>query len=247
MARLVITMGRIFLSSWIASARLSRNLTAVLLLCGLHSTAYPASFSGVVYSNHSGPSSDASGILDLWVQDKLYTLYYGEPFPRDFKSNTCRDIGAIWSVEVRTLPDGTLYVDRAKCTGAVYEVVHKPWQLVTEYLKTVGQNPELSRSLLSQPWRSSVEFRKYTEAIRDLRVSDYERFGHGGTCIDVVRVEGPDRVELSAGVDCYIFIKRKPVDLLFTIARSTSTRSWEIDRVQIVADSVVEKMLKDRR
>lgn len=116
------------------------------------------------------------------------------------------------------------------------EVVHRPWQLVTEYLTLVARDPELSRSLLSERWRTSPDFRKYAEAEKDLDVANYKRFGRRGRCIDVVRIESRDRVILSAGIDCFIKISGQYQDLLFTIVRSTSTHAWEIERIQMLND-----------
>jgi hypothetical protein len=228
-------MGLIFLILWTASSRAVRQITVVLVcltigpkLCGAET------LKGVVFSDDSGPSADATGMVQLAVGKTVYDLYYGEPLKREFRSKTCWDIGAIWSVVVRMLPelDSTREIDSVSCTGQVDDNAHGPWLVVRDYLQ-VAQDPSRSPyGLLSARWRASPEFRQYEAKVKGLDLSGYGFFGVGGRCIEVVKVERAGRTRLRAG-ECALYLSGKLVDLVFTVVRNARSHQWEIDEIKV--------------
>lgn len=215
--------------SWIVLTRdIRRVLLASLLTVGFIGWCQAGTLTGVIISDHSGPSADAVGEIRLVASERLYRLLYGEPLVRRFSGDVCYDIGAIWTVEFHVLPDSALEIESASCTGDVDEPVHRSWLLVRSYL----HSPQSSEGLLSQRWRKSLEFTRYSESLKGINLSDFSSLGKRGTCIDVTH-RSPDRIRLDAGIDCYISLAGEPVDLIFSCVRPRESDKWEIDRIEI--------------
>ena len=215
-----------------ASTRPFVRTWLLLALAGL--VAHPGlagDITGVLLSDHSGPSGRASGTVELAVGGSVQTLYYGEPLPRNFRSVVCRDIGAVWTVSVQAMQDSTLNIERATCDGRVDEDIHSSWLLVRDYLDLTMKSAPGALDLVSAHWRSSPEYRRYAAETKNLDLSGYASFGKGGRCVDVGE-HGKDRVELTAGPDCSIVLSGKTVSLVFTIIRFDNRR-WEIGRIRL--------------
>lgn len=164
---------------------------------------------GVVLSNHVGQGAHASGEVTLATMGGIRSFDYGEPLATHFVSNLCLDIGAIWTVEWHSLPDGSRVVNGARCEGAVDQSVHEAWLLVREYLDEV--NSLKAGRFFSAGWRSSAEYREYANRTAELSLADYSRFGRDGRCMDVTSIESSDRAHVRVGADCYVRIGGKPV------------------------------------
>jgi hypothetical protein len=186
---------------------------------------------GILLSNHSGPSADASGIIQLAIGSKVHSVYYDQSLQTHFGTESCADIGAIWTVEFHSLADSSLYADRAICDGKVNELVHNAWLLIREYLATMDVRPSAWPKLFSSEWISSPEGQEYELKAGQLDLTGYHSFGNKGLCIDVterqLRV-----VRLEAGADCHLVLSGEPVDLVFSVAKQIEGKRWRIDRIE---------------
>ena len=227
-------MGATYLASSTVSTNLFGRILFLFALTGLvASLGFADDVTGVVLSDHSGPSGHASGTLELAVVGKVQTLYYGEPLVRRFRAAVCRDIGAVWTVSLRATADSTLVIARASCHGRVDEDVHSSWLLVRDYLEAMMKSQPAAVDSVSARWRSSPEYRVYATKTSDLDLSGYQRFGRDGRCIDVGHKRDKDRIELTAGPDCSVDISGKAVNLFFTLHRNLDKGKWEIDKIEI--------------
>jgi hypothetical protein len=210
-------------------ARLPRTMVCAIL--GVVSCS-AATITGTILSNHSGPTADASGMIKIAVANQVRSLYYDQSLRRHFGTDSCLDIGAIWTVEYRSLPDSSLYADRAICDGKVDEATHEAWLVVRGYLAGTDARPSDWPKLFSSRWISSHDGQEYEHQTVGLDLGDYHRFGSSGTCVDVTEARS-GAVHLEAGGDCHLVLSGKPVDLVFTVVRDREAMRWKIDRIEI--------------
>src|SRR5580704_18998166 len=74
------------------------------------------------------PSGNGAGELELSTTTGLIRIHYQKPIRQDFLKATCREVGAIWTVQ--TGGRGVLGEDelvRAHCDGKVDAAVHGAW------------------------------------------------------------------------------------------------------------------------
>jgi hypothetical protein len=201
-------------------------LLQVALCCG-------ESITGVVWSNSVGPSADASGTIELATGTQMHTIYYGSStLEKHFTADSCLEIGAIWVVEVQSLPDSSLTARSAACDGRSDRDIRGAWLVVREYFATLDKQPSESPGLLSSRWRSSSEARAYEKKIEGLDLKGYRLFG-SAMCIGVTEMRRPGVIRLRAGADCHLMISGVPVDLVFTVQQLDKGERWEIDRVEV--------------
>ncbi len=223
--------GVIYLHSWIvfssATLRSAAVATYVLLTPFLWTRCCAETISGIVYSNHHGVSSDASGMLRLAVNGSVLSVYYGLPVLPRAAPQICYDIGAIWSLETRIELKDRVMVGHARCSGEVDATVHNAWLLSRQYIAT-RKNP--SPTLFSAGWRASPRFSGFIESGQGVDMSRSALVGDVG-CIDILSNERT-ALRLRAGIDCYLTIKGRAVELRLTIRRASSG-GLEIDEGEI--------------
>ena len=187
---------------------------------------------GVVLSNHSGPTAGASGEIKLAVRDKNYSLYYDHSLQTRFTTDSCWSIGMVWSVEYRTLQDSSLYAERATCEGKANKAVYEAWLMLRKYLSGMDARPSASHELFSPLWTSSPAGKEYEKQAAFIDLTDYRRFGMSGTCIDVIGQQ-PGTILLEAGADCHLTLSKEPIDLILTMSRTNTDKRWQIYDIKL--------------
>lgn len=224
-------MGATYLASWTAFSDRTRHAIvaaefavftfAHCIVCSGQAVT------GVVYSNHSGPSANASGMVELAVDGRMLTLFYGSPALSRSAPPVCHDIGAVWTVETRADNGSTVMVGYAACSGKVDTVVHDAWLLFRRYVETLKRPP---RYLFSPRWRASPEFSAFVAAGKRIDASFYARLDRAG-CVDVLGRRG-GALLLRAGVDCALTVDGRPVELRLAI-EAIPVRGSQIDNGEI--------------
>ncbi|MCU1325017.1 MAG: hypothetical protein JWN34_387 [Bryobacterales bacterium] len=184
---------------------------------------------GVLYSIHHGEGRNPAGQVVVAVEGVTYTLDYAPQAVR-FKETVCYEIGSIWTAEIKR-SDGDSYITHVICSGAVDKNTHEPWLVVREYLNQLAKSQLPRAELLSSNWRSSTEFAQ--QAARHFDFRSYLLLGEKGNCLDVARGEHPGVTQIGAGL-CPLNLGQPGV-LRFSVARNTTSGTWQIDKIEIVA------------
>lgn len=221
--------GATSLSSWIVFSDAVRYVTSIAAFAIF---AYPCSsqccgetITGVVYSNHHGPSSDAAGMLHVAVGGKVVRIYYGAPALNSGAPPICYDIGAVWSVATRRENDNRVMIGYATCSGKIDRAVHDAWLALRAYIVT-RKNP--SPSLFSPQWRASPQFTAFIAKGKRINVSSTTRVYRNGECIDVLG-QRRDTLRLRAGMDCYLTVDGRPIELQVHIKSNPDGSGPQID------------------
>ena len=196
----------------------------LLLALGLL-TCSADSLTGTLYSDHRGPSANASVTVELASRGKIYQIYSGARMLSQFKQEECSHIGAIWTVQYRRDPDASLVMTRADCTGKVDPLIHGAWLLVRDYLRARTQTAE---PLTTQPQSSKPQS---VAVIQGIDFSGYLLSGRDGRCVDAVRVAG-GRVDLQTTADCVLSSQGGPVTIQFKVIKNRTSATFEIDEVR---------------
>lgn len=226
-------MGITYLVSLAVSTRTISRLAGIVLIVGVVTTCSAESVRGVVLSNQRGPAGDFSGTLQVDTGGQVSTLYYDQSLRKNFASKSCSDIGAIWVVKVRLLPNGSRYADSALCEGKFDTTAHEAWLVVRKYLATGDPHPSASPALFSALWLSSANGREYERKSDHLDLSGFRIFGAGGLCLDEEKNEKPNYTRVLAGGDCHLEVPGGPVDLVFTVHRNDNDKRSVIDGIEI--------------
>jgi hypothetical protein len=233
---MAIIMGVTCLLFYPVSAKRCASLSRIVALTVLAGALCSAeSMTGVVLSNHGGPTGDASGTIDIATGGHVRILNYDRSLQRHFSAESCADIGdigAIWTVKTRSLTDGGLYAESAACDGGVEKKAHDSWLVVREYLAAGNARPVARPQLFSARWRSSPQGQEYEREAGRLDLSAYRLFGNSGLCVDVVDIGNSGVVRLRAGADCHLTISEEPVDLIFVVRRGASDGRRQIDGIE---------------
>jgi len=214
-------------------------LACMLLGTGL---CHTEQLKGVLYFDELGNGRYPSGTTKLAVGTTIYALEYGDPRQRHFQTEACYHLGAVWSVTVDTV-DGSPYIRRASCSGEVDDDVHGPWLLVRNYLAGLPRSVSAGR-FVSDRWRSSSEYRQFSDQLGSGELRIRFRPAAGTRCIDILSVERVKRTTLTA--TCSVELAGKEAYLVFDVVRSSRRRNWEIDEIKIV-DPQEYWRIKDQR
>ena len=180
---------------------------------------------GIVYSDHSGPSANGTGELELATQTGLIRIHYQKPIREDFSKTTCREVGAVWTVQTdgnRELREDELV--RAHCDGNVDAAVHGAWIGVKSYIEKAAKDG--GYALGYQPDRRGpiqVEMDG-----RKVEISGYLNFATTGMCLEMHDRLNAGTIVIESSADCYFY-----PDLDFTVARVTQTL-WRVVNVKAV-------------
>jgi hypothetical protein len=187
------------------------------------------SITGVVYSNKIGNGIHPAGKVELAAGKRVSILEYGEPLETHFSSESCNDLGALWTVTVQHI-DNNLFISSVTCTGGLDQAVHTPWLLVRDYLNSLPSSVSRADSLSSR-YRSSPEFRRFVEQVNSLDLNFYFGRDELSRCLKIVSVESSNRTSVAA--DCAVELRRKLVGLRFDVVRDKANGKWEIDGIKI--------------
>jgi len=215
-----------FPGSW-AYRVIFRNPRAAALLFCVCLACVPTqaeSLRGVVYFNEIGNGANPGGTVKLLVGGKLQTLSYGGPLERNFRSKSCDDIGAIWSVEVYNR-----YIGRATCDGQVDRSVHDSWLVVVKYLEALPLAVS-NADLLSNRYRSSLDFRGFLQEVDKEELQFFYGLSEANHCVSAVHATTSNRVHLIAR--CPVELRGKSIHLLFDVIRESDAEKWMIDGIQ---------------
>jgi hypothetical protein len=222
------------LISWIVLIRSAIRLvwvgSLVVFACGL---CCGDVITGVVLSKTIGPTGDASGTVRLATTGKTHTVDYSAALEARLSAESCHDIGAVWRVDVRLLPDSSESARSIACDGESDKAAHGAWMVVREYLALADGHLKKASGLLSARWRASPEGRDYEARVERLDLRGYRLFGGRGTCIGVLDIQGPQLIRFIADADCHLTISGEPVTLVFTVRQVDKGGPWEIDRVEV--------------
>jgi hypothetical protein len=180
---------------------------------------------GIVYFDHSGPSGNGTGELQLATKAGLIRIHYQKPIRQDFSNATCREVGAIWTVQ--TGGRGVLGEDelvRAHCDGKLDFAVHGAWIAVKSYIETTAKDS--GNALGYQPdRRGSVQV---DMGGRKVDISGYLNFATTGMCLEMHDRLNASTIIIESSADCYF-----DPDLDFTVEKVTQT-VWRVVSVKAV-------------
>ena len=196
------------------------SLLAVCILIMKASPLAGRDLTGIVYSNHSGPSGKGVGEVQLSTKSGLIAIPYQKPIKLDSSDARCDEVGAIWTVQ--TYRSGAL--KRAHCAGKLDTDVHSAWMAVRNYLKAVASG--VGQELGYQPSRRGPVKAKMGELHIDL--AGYLNFGSTGMCLEMKEHVDKNSIIIESSADCY-FIP----DLDFRVERTGQT-TWEVTSVKAV-------------
>lgn len=151
----------------------------------------------------------------------MVPIHYQKPIKQDFSDEKCWELGAIWTVQTRSL-DGMDELVRAHCLGNVETEVRSAWMAVRGFIKAVaaaaGQEPGY------QPKRRGPVNVKMGEVQIDL--AGYLDFGSTGMCLEMKQRVDNKAIIITSSADCY-FIP----DLDFRVEQIRPT-AWEVTSVR---------------
>jgi hypothetical protein len=225
-------MGVIYLISWIVFRVLFRArgpLVFLTLGAFWNALSYAETLTGVLYSNELGNGAHPVGTIELAVGKTIHTVEYGEPLQREFKSQTCNDIGAVWSVDVVPIDDSS-YAKGVTCIGRVDENVHQPYLLVRHYLEALAR-PGMYTNGLSQRLQFSSEFKRFVDEVGTYNLRFYFSLAHVDQCLKMTTVASSVRAQFVT--HCGIELNGNYLVLCFDVVRSKPTGKWEIDGIDM--------------
>jgi len=155
--------------------------------------------SGVVYSDHSGPSAIGAGYVTLSTSVGLIKIHYGKPINGKFTDDRCWDLGAIWNVRTRQEADGTEELVRADCAGRLDVEVHSAWIAVLQYIKSIAERAGHTIGF-KQERRGPINIEMGGVAVD---IEGYLQFPDRGMCLEMNRRGEGGGVVIHAGLDCY--------------------------------------------
>jgi hypothetical protein len=197
----------------------------VCCLLGIGSTILGRDLSGTVYSDHSGPSGNGTGIVTLATSTGLISIHYQKPIHQDFLGDNCRHLGALWTV--RTAPwtarpeQKSLEMEelvRARCNGRVDVPVHSAWLATLNYIKEAAHHA--GHELGFRPNRFGP-INVNMDGI-NVDVSGYLNFPGNGMCLEVKERVSKATVVIESSADCAF----QP-DIEFT-AKQTGPNTWAV-------------------
>ena len=229
---IAMIMEAMYLISRTALSKSVRNIVVFLFCLNACSVVLDAAevLTGAVVLDDSGEGPRSVGTVRLATATGIYNLDYSEPLDRRFATETCWDIGAIWSVEVE-LVDSSREITKVRCAGRVDEVAHGTWLVVRDYLQAIGDDRLPSPALLSSRWSSSPDFQEYRSKAKGLDGSALRFHGRPGRCVEVTKVER-NRAQLRSD-NCFLKLSGKYVSLTFDVVRNSKNSRWEIDGIRI--------------
>jgi hypothetical protein len=180
---------------------------------------------GIVYSDHSGPSGNGTGELELSTKAGLIRIHYQKPIPQDFRTQRCREVGAIWTVQ--TGKSGILEEDelvRAHCDGKVDAAVRGAWIGAKSYIEKAAKDS--GYTLGYQPDRRGPA--QVDMGGRKVEISGYLNFATTGMCLEMHDRLNASTIVIESSADCYFY-----PDLEFTVERVTQT-VWRVINVKAV-------------
>jgi hypothetical protein len=170
-------------------------------LLGIASTLFGRDLTGTVYSDHSGPSGASTGEVELSTSTGLISIHYRKPFPRDFSSDTCLHLGAVWTVRMKQ--NSLEEIAEARCKGQVDLPVHSAWMATLDYVKEVAQRAGYEIGFrLDRPRRPNQIVNMYG---LDVEVSGYLDFPQNGMCFEVKERVSKTSVIIQSSADCFFY------------------------------------------
>jgi hypothetical protein len=186
---------------------------------------------GVVYSDHSGASANGAGVVQLSTKTGLVDIHYGKPIKANFSDGRCREVGAVWTVEIERLVE-TDELIKAHCTGKLDNDVHSSWMAVRAYIEGVAK--AAGQELGYQPNRRGTVKVKMGEIEIDL--SGYLNFGSTGMCLEMKERTDSNTIVIESSADC-LFIP----DLDFKVEQAPPG-VWRVTSVSaVLVDAVVKR------
>jgi hypothetical protein len=172
-------------------------LIAAYLLLGA-ALLFGEELTGVVYSDHSGPSGNGVGEVQLATKAGLVSLGYQKPVKQSFSNGNCRDLGAIWTV--RTDSSGGALIS-ARCNGTLDRTVHSAWMAVRGYIKSLANAAgETVGYRQGRRGPIKVQMNGFT-----VDISGYLNFGETGMCLEVNKRIDNHTIIIRSSADCYFF------------------------------------------
>jgi len=204
-----------------------------LLICANNQLCLAKWVKGVLWGENGGEGANPVRTIELAVGNDVYALEYAPRFFKPhFRTQTCWEVGAIWTVQVTKLEDlGELI--KAACTGQMDAWAHEPAILIKKYLNDLAKGSATALvDVSSVRWKSSSEFENYRTQSKHLDLSFYRTHGRAGGCLEIIKIERPLRTEVRSA-ECGIERHRNLVNLIFTVVRNTEAQRWEIDQIKI--------------
>ena len=178
---------------------------------------------GVVYSDHSGPSAHGVGHLSLATKGGLAEIDYAKPIEGRFSTMTCWELGAIWTVWTGQTDAGEELI-RAQCNGAVDEAVHSAWNAAHDYIDTTARAAGHETGF--QPNRRGPIFVTLKEV--KVELSGYLQFPGRGMCLEVKERVNRSTVIIATSADCYFY-----PGVNFVVER-ISPSAWSVKREEVM-------------
>jgi len=200
---------------------LRSSLIATCILIASPSTLLCEELTGVVYSDHSGPSANGVGEVQLSTKTGLVAISYQKPIKMDSADHRCYEVGAIWTVQFEPQ---TYELVRVHCVGKLDTDVHSAWMAVRNYIKAVAK--AAGQDLGYQPNRRGPVNAKMGEVEIDL--SGYLNFGSTGMCLEMKQHIDNNTILIESSADCYLI-----PDIDFRVEQIRPT-AWEVTSVKAV-------------
>ena len=178
---------------------------------------------GIVYSDHSGPSAKGAGELELATKTGLIRIHYQKPIRQEFSNATCREVGAIWTVQTggrEALGEDELVT--AHCEGKIDAAVHGAWIAVKSYIEKAAHHS--GYSLGYQPDRRGPV--QVDMGGLKVEMSGYLNFATTGMCLEMHDRVNASTIIIASSPDCYFY-----PDLDLTVKR-VSKAVWRVVNVK---------------
>jgi hypothetical protein len=197
----------------------------------LSGTLFARDVTGTVYSDHSGPSGSGTGMVRIATGSRIIAIHYQKPIEAKFSGDGCRDVGAIWTVQVddtkRVLPD-TVELVRARCDGHFDVPVHSAWMAVRDYSKQVAENAGQTTGFqIGRRGPINVKLGQY-----EIDVDGYISFSPGGACLEMKELVNRATAIVESSADCYFKLGSEYPDVEFTVRHELS--GWSVASVDIL-------------
>jgi hypothetical protein len=184
-----------------------------------HGCLFGREVTGVVYSDHSGPSGHGTGKVQLSTKAGLVSFHYQKPVKQRFSNPNCGDVGAIWTVRAE---DNELI--SVRCDGLLDERVHSAWMAVRNYIRSIAETA--GHTLGYKPNRPRP-LRVRMSGI-DVDISGYLDFGESGMCLDMYKRVDSKSIIIRSSADCYFY-----PNLDFRVEEA-SPNTWRVVEVNTV-------------